>query len=179
MENKNDNNFDNESHTKHYKGDNQPANKYENNVGDKADNNSDKKDENTVDDEVNLNETILQINQFELDKDKNKKSQALFYFALQQLIDIYNNNKIEANKIGSYLLKDEGIFLANITEEIISTFIEMQMLFKNLMTGETRFYEEYNPKFSIKNYKPLSDQNAKMNKNLSEKNKSNKSYYSS
>jgi hypothetical protein len=92
-----------------------------------------------------INEKKLNIDDFELSFESNKKSQDLFYFAMTKLIDIYNENKDKSKNIGIYVRKGKNLILASITEEIVDQFLNAKILLNNLIIGKTRFYSEYDP----------------------------------
>jgi hypothetical protein len=102
---------------------------------------------NSSQDEDN-NKNKLNIEDFELSLERNKKSQALFYFALTKLIDIYNEDEGKSKDIKIYYIKDLKIMLTSITEEIIEQFLDTEILLNNLINGKTRFYNEYDPNYN-------------------------------
>ncbi len=67
----------------------------------------------------------LSIEDFEIDIDYNKKSQALFHFSLSELLDIYNKNKEKAKNIGIYLIKEKNVMLVNIPDQIVEKFFSV------------------------------------------------------
>ena len=94
----------------------------------------------------NYNE-ILKPNQFVIGDKNHKNTQQLFLYVLKSLIEIYNkSNEVERAKEGVFYLKEDGILLGNIKEEVVQNFKTYKELFNGLMSGENLFYNEYDPK---------------------------------
>ena len=94
----------------------------------------------------NYNE-ILKPNQFVIGDKNHKNTQQLFLYVLKTLIEIYNkSNEVERAKEGVFYLKEDGILLGNIKEEVVQNFKTYKELFNGLMSGENLFYKEYDPK---------------------------------
>ena len=115
------------------------------------------------------NKKNLNIDDFELSLDRNKKSQALFYFALTKIIDIYNEDEGNSRDMKIYVIKDKKIMLTSITEEIIEQFLETQILLSNLINGKTRFYSEYNPSHKTNTISSDKSGNMTSNSNINSK----------
>ena len=93
----------------------------------------------------NYNE-ILKPNQFVIGDKNHKNTQQLFLYVLKSLIEIYNkSNEVERAKEGVFYLKEDGILLGNIKEEVVQNFKTYKELFNGLMSGENLFYKEYDP----------------------------------
>ena len=118
-----------------------------------------------------LNEDInkLNIDDFELNYDTNKNTQALFYFALTKCIDIYNEDKTKSKDMGIYVIKDRKVMMTSITEEIVDQFIDAKILLKDLISGKTRFYSEYNSDHKTNSKKNYKNGNRSCNFNLNNK----------
>ena len=103
----------------------------------------------------------LNIEQFELNDEKNRKSQKLFHYALGLLISEYNENgKEKSEKKGIYLLKEENnknILLANLTEELVNGYYNYETLFNGLMKGDDQFYYQYDQQFDKKSHQSYQD----------------------
>ena len=114
-------------------------------------------------------ENNLSIEDFELNLERNKKSQALYYFALIKIIDIYNEDEGNFKDMKIYVRKDLKIMLTSITEEIIEQFLETEILLRNLINGKTRFYSEYNPDHKTNTISNDKNGNMSCNFNLNNK----------
>jgi len=99
----------------------------------------------------------LDIDQFELNYYKNKKTQELFHYALDSLIRKYNElGEQNSKKEGIYFMKDKHILLANLTEESILGYFKYKDLFEGLMAGKSKFFPEYDKDLDRRSHKSFS-----------------------
>ena len=96
--------------------------------------------------EIKDEKEILDITQFELNDQKNKKTQELFHYVLGSFISKYNQlGDSESKSQGIYYMKERHILLVNLTEEMVQSYIQYKDLFDGLMSGKTRFFREFEP----------------------------------
>ena len=100
---------------------------------------------------------ILDITQFELNDQKNKKTQELFHYVLSSSISKYNRfGNRESQSQGIYYIKEKRVLLVNLTEEVVQSYIQYKDLFDGLMSGKTKFFREFEPKKDNKSIKAFS-----------------------
>ena len=102
---------------------------------------------------------LLTIDQFRLKKRYNE----LFYGVLCSIIQIYNKGvKEEIEKNNIYLSKEDGILLANISDNLVERYYEYKKLFNDLMRGQNAILHNSDSDFyQINKYyfqeKPIED----------------------
>ena len=102
---------------------------------------------------------LLTIYQFRLKKRYNE----LFYGVLCSIIQIYNKGvKEEIEKNNIYLSKEDGILLANISDNLVERYYEYKKLFNDLMRGQNAILHNSDSDFyQINKYyfqeKPIED----------------------
>ena len=110
----------------------------------------------------------LDIKLFELDNYKNKKCRKFSHFALDSIIDKYNNlGEENSKKEGIYHLKHKNILLTNVAEEIMNNYIDYRVLFDGLIKSENNCFQKFNNYLEGRSHKDFSfNNNTLMNSHI-------------